>query len=94
VVRRYGWDDQGQVQLARGRGCPECYDSGYKGRFAIHELLRVDEDLERLVSNNPGREELSAYLRDHNVVTLFEDGLQHVLRGETTLEEVSRMINA
>ena len=94
VVRRYGWDDQGQVQLARGRGCPECYDSGYKGRFAIHELLRVDEALERLVSNNPGREELSAYLRDHNVVTLFEDGLQHVRQGETTLEEVSRVINA
>jgi type IV pilus assembly protein PilB len=94
MIRRYGWEDQGQVQLVRGRGCPECYDSGYKGRFAIHELLKVDETLERLVSNNPGREELATYLREHRVVTLFEDGLQHVLRGETTLEEVSRVINA
>ncbi len=94
VVKRYGWEDQGQVHLARGRGCHECYDSGYKGRFAIHELLKVDETLERLVSNNPGREELSVYLRDHDVTTLFEDGLNHVLQGETTLEEVSRVINA
>jgi type IV pilus assembly protein PilB len=93
VVKRYGWEDQGQVQLARGRGCQECYDSGYRGRFAIHELLKVDETLERLVSNNPGREELSAYLREHDVKTLYEDGLEHVLRGETTLEEVSRVIN-
>jgi len=94
IVKRYGWGDQGQVHLARGRGCPECYDSGYKGRFAIHELLKVDETLERLVSNNPGREELSIYLREHNVVTLFEDGLHHVLSGETTIEEISRVINA
>jgi len=93
VVKRYGWEDQGQVHLTRGRGCPECYDSGYKGRFAIHELLKVDETLERLVSNNPGREDLSAYLREHEVTTLFEDGLNHVLQGETTIEEVSRVIN-
>jgi type IV pilus assembly protein PilB len=93
VVKRYSWEGQGQVQLARGRGCQECYDSGYRGRFAIHELLKVDEALERLVSNNPRREELSAYLREHDVTTLYEDGLLHVLRGETTLEEVSRVIN-
>jgi type IV pilus assembly protein PilB len=93
VVKRYGWEGQGQVHLSRGRGCQECYDSGYKGRFAIHELLKVDETLERLVSNNPGREELSTYLREHNVTTLFEDGLKHALEGETTIEEVSRVIN-
>ena len=93
VVKRYGWEDQGHVHLARGRGCQECYDSGYKGRFAIHEMLKIDETLERLVSNNPGREELSTYLREHDVTTLFEDGLRHVLQGETTLEEVSRVIN-
>ena len=93
VVKRYGWEEQAQVHLARGRGCQECYDSGYKGRFAIHELLKVDETLERLVSNNPGREELSAYLKQHKVVTLTEDGLRHVIQGETTLEEISRVIN-
>jgi type IV pilus assembly protein PilB len=94
VVQRYGWEERGQIQLARGRGCPECYDSGYKGRFGIHEVLDADEKLQRLVTSNPGREELARYVSEHGLKTLFDDGLEHVSRGETTIEEISRVINA
>ena len=59
LVQRYGWEEKGQVQLARGRGCPECYDSGYKGRFGIHEVLEANEELQQLVTSNPGRDELA-----------------------------------
>ncbi len=94
LVQRYGWQEQGQVQLARGRGCVECYDSGYKGRMGIHELLEADEDLQKLVTSNPGRDELAAYVRKHDLKTLFDDGLEHVREGATTIEEISRVINA
>jgi type IV pilus assembly protein PilB len=93
LVQRYGWEGQGRVQLARGRGCPECYDSGYKGRFGIHEVLQADEELQRLVTSNPGRDELARYVSEHDLKTLFDDGLGHVREGETTLEEISRVIN-
>jgi type IV pilus assembly protein PilB len=93
LMRRYGWEGEGQVRLVRGRGCPECYDSGYKGRVGIHEVLQVDEELQRLVTSNPGRDELLQYLKDRNVTTLFDDGLDHVRHGHTTIEEISRVIN-
>lgn len=94
LIQRYGWEGQGQIQLARGRGCPDCYDSGYKGRFGIHEVLEADEKLQRLVTSNPGREELARYVSEHGLKTLFDDGLDHVRKGETTIEEISRVINA
>ncbi len=93
VTQRYGWENEGQVHLVRGRGCPECYDSGYRGRIGIHEVLQADEELQRLVTSNPGREELTQYLKDRDIGTLFHDGLDHVRRGETTIEEISRVIN-
>ncbi len=93
LVTRFGWEDQGQIRLARGRGCQECYDSGYKGRIGIHEILRADEDLQRLVTSNPGRDELARYLEERNIRTLFHDGLDHVRSCDTTIEEISRVIN-
>ena len=93
VVQRYGWDAECQIHLARGRGCPECYDSGYKGRMGIHEVLNVTEHLQRLITTNPGRDELTCYLKENNIQTLFDDGLNHARDGETTIEEISRVIN-
>ncbi len=93
LVTQFGWEDLGQVRLAHGRGCQECYDSGYKGRIGIHEILRADEDLQALVTSNPGRDELTRYLEKRNIRTLFHDGLDHVRGGDTTIEEISRVIN-
>jgi type IV pilus assembly protein PilB len=93
VVQRYGWDAERQIHLARGRGCPECYDSGYKGRMGIHEILDVTEHLQRLITTNPGRDELTRHIKENNIQTLFDDGLNHARDGETTIEEISRVIN-
>jgi len=93
VVRRYGWENEKLVRLARGRGCSECYDSGYKGRAGIHEVLQADEELQRLVTSNPSRDELATYLQGKNIRTLFHDGMDHVRQGDTTIEEISRVIN-
>lgn len=92
IVARYGWKDRGRIRLAKGRGCAACYDSGYKGRMGIHETLKTDSDLQRLIISNPGRDELSEYLGHREVVDLFHDGLERVVEGRTTIEEVSRAI--
>ncbi len=90
VMKQYGWKGK-NVKIARGRGCPECYDSGYKGRIGVHELLAPDEDLQRLIVSSPSRDELSDYMKRNNIKTLFDDGLLRVLDGKTTIEEVSRV---
>jgi type IV pilus assembly protein PilB len=91
VLERFGWAGE-SVTLARGRGCDECYDSGYKGRIAIHELLKVEGNLQRVVMSSPSRDQLTDFLKSSGTTTLFQDGLLRVREGLTTIEEVSRVI--
>ena len=94
LVSQFGWDPAQKHRLARGRGCSECYDSGYKGRIAIHETLSVTPDLQNLIISNPSRDQLSAYLQANDVELLFNDGLERVREQLTTPEEVARVINS
>lgn len=91
LVRQYGWDESRRIRLSKGRGCEACYDSGYKGRIAIHEVLLTTGALQRFMITNPGREELAAYIRDAGIRTMFDDGAGRVIEGVTTLEEVLRV---
>ncbi len=93
VCEQYGFDNSNPVQLAKGRGCTECYDSGYRGRAGIHEILEVTPALQQLIMTNPSRDQLNEYLKEYEVETLMHSGLERVLRQETTLEEVSRVVN-
>jgi type IV pilus assembly protein PilB len=93
ILEKYGWEGD-SVTLSRGRGCGECYDSGYKGRIAIHELLEADNSLQKLVMRNSSRDELRQYLADIEVETLFRDGMGRVREGKTTVEEISRVITS
>ena len=94
MVAAHGWDPLAPVQLTRGRGCPACYDSGHKGRFAIHELLQVDADLNRVITTGGSRDELYRQAKESGHRDLVEDGLDRVLEGRTTPEEVARVIYA
>jgi type IV pilus assembly protein PilB len=94
IIERFGWENRGKIRLARGRGCDQCYDSGYKGRIGIHETIEADSAMQSLIMSNPGRDELSEYLKKRGVVTMFQDGLERVIEGVTTIEEVSRAISS
>jgi type IV pilus assembly protein PilB len=91
IMQRFGWTEE-SVTLARGRGCSECYDSGYKGRIAIQELLKVEGGLQNLIMSNPSRDQLTGYMDTHSMKTLFSDGLDRVRAQQTTIEEVARVI--
>ena len=88
----HGIDAPKNRRLTRGRGCSSCYDSGYKGRIAIHELVRCDAELQRLIVSNPSRDSLDAHMRERGVKTLRDDGVERAMKGETTLEEVFRAV--
>ena len=89
LVAKYHWPEN--ARLARGRGCSNCYDSGYRGRMGLHEIIEASDGLQRLMAKNPSKDELLAFTRSAGYATLFDDGLQHVLKGQTTLEEVARV---
>ncbi|MDJ0747859.1 MAG: ATPase, T2SS/T4P/T4SS family [Woeseiaceae bacterium] len=91
LIEQYGWPGDGDIKLARGKGCDSCYDSGFKGRMGIHELLSTDGDLQKLIISSPSRDELTEYLEGRDFRSLFHDGLDRVLEKRTTIEEVSRV---
>jgi type IV pilus assembly protein PilB len=90
VLNELGIDQNKQVRLSRGKGCQSCYDSGYKGRTAIYELLEMDEGLQSLILSNPTTDALRRYAREKGYKTLKQDGYSKVLKGVTTMDEVAR----
>lgn len=77
--------------LYRGKGCPNCRESGYLGRTGIYELLLVDSDVRQMISDRVSAQDIKNYGVEKGMKTLFTDGLDKVLRGVTTLEEVLRV---
>ena len=81
------------LTLYRSVGCPTCKGQGYKGRTTIMELLRFDMGLDDLLSRNARSTELLAYARSTGFTTMAEDGLARVRAGQTSLEEVARVVD-
>lgn len=78
-------------RLRRGAGCGECGRSGYKGRLAIHEVLRVDDELRAMILHKRPDHEYRDHALKVGYVTMFIDGLRKVAEGETTITEVFRV---
>ena len=92
-IERFHWQQEGVVRLSKGRGCPLCYDSGYKGRIACHEILTVNPKLQRLIVKNPTQDDLNEFVKETAMKTLYDDGIERALQGITTLEEVTRVVS-
>jgi type IV pilus assembly protein PilB len=90
VLKKLGIDENKKMTLQKGKGCPDCYDSGYKGRIGLYELLEFDEDLQSLILTSPTSDQLKKSLLHKGHKDLQKVGYDKVLKGVTTLEEVTR----
>lgn len=75
----------------RGKGCSVCNDTGYQGRTAIFELIRVTPAMRELILSNPSVHQVEDLARREGAVTMFEDGVDKVLNGVTSFEELVRV---
>lgn len=78
--------------LYRAVGCPACSSTGYRGRRALVELLVVTEEIDRLIVEGSSVEAIHRLAVEQGMVTLREAGVRKALAGETTLEEVLRVV--
>ncbi len=78
--------------LYRAVGCPACGRTGYRGRFALHEVMLITEEIERLIIENRGTDELLKMATMQGMIGLREDGLRKVARGDTCFEEIFRVV--
>ena len=94
VLAELGLEDDKAVRLARGRGCTKCYDSGYRGRLGVYELLECDDELRSLILSRPTVDALRTLLNRKAPKTLRSEGYRKVREGLTTMEEVQSIIAA
>jgi type IV pilus assembly protein PilB len=89
VLRRLGLDldEIRGKKLYRGVGCEKCGGSGYNGRYAIHELITIDDDLSNAIVKEASALEIKELAMKRGMKTLRDDGMLKAFEGITTLEE-------
>lgn len=81
------------VQIFKPTGCKRCGQTGYRGRMAIIELLRIDSDMDALIARRAPLDELRKLALEKGFTTLADDGARRILEGYTSIEEVMRVID-
>lgn len=81
-----------EMYVPNKEGCPKC-SHGYKGRLAILEVLVLNDKIKDAITNNLPKNELRELVYTGEVVTLLQDGLNKVVEGETSFEEILKIID-
>lgn len=80
------------IQPYKGKGCPACHQSGYKGRVGLYEVLVPDEHMRHLIASGSAITEVTRYAYSQGFTTLRSDAFIKVCDGMTTLDEVLRVL--
>ncbi len=87
------YGSQGQLMHHHAAGCPQCENTGFKGRAGLHELLSVSREIRRLIQTGARAEEIQHQAQKEGMRTLRQDGIVKVLQGTSTLGEVRATSN-
>ncbi len=84
--------DRDDVVLHRAKGCSRCNNTGYKGRLGLYEVMIVSEAIRRLTVERKSADEIGRVAAAEGMKSLREDGIDKVLQGMTSVEEIARVI--
>ncbi|HEY7685306.1 MAG TPA: ATPase, T2SS/T4P/T4SS family [Gemmatimonadales bacterium] len=79
--------------LYRAAGCPDCAMTGYRGRFSILEVMTITPEVERRIASGETADRISDAARRGGMRSLWDSGLAHVLRGESSVDELLRVVD-
>ena len=91
-ARLQRWIPKG-TPLYRAAGCPDCAMTGYRGRFSILEILTMSPELERRIAAGEAADRIAEAARRGGMKSLWESGLAHVARGESTIDDLTRVVD-
>ena len=78
--------------VSQKQGCPACHHTGYKGRIAIHEMIVIDKNVKRMISDRKDVDEIFNYIKSHqSYSSLFDETVKLVEDGVTTMEELIKV---
>ncbi len=91
AIFRNAFGKEAPETLLHGKGCRQCNETGYRGRFAIHEMMAMNREMIRLILERVSADELFAKSVELGMVPLLLEGLNRIENGETTIAEVARV---
>jgi type II secretory ATPase GspE/PulE/Tfp pilus assembly ATPase PilB-like protein len=91
--RLLGIDSDDTRPVYQAVGCARCDNTGYKGRVAIMELFKLDAEIDELIARRATGREIRADATGKGFRTLADDAIARVLLGQTSLEEISRVVD-
>ena len=94
-LRQLGLSGRKDLKFYRGAGCPECFNTGYRGRIAIFEILIITPRVRTLIYEQRGRNAIEQELKrpESGFVSMLQNGVRLVLDGTTSSSEVLRVVN-
>ncbi|MCD6177878.1 type II/IV secretion system protein [bacterium] len=80
-----------KIRIFRGKGCRACVNTGYFGRTGIFEVLEMKENIQKLIMKKADADQIQKQAIENGMTTMLEDGIEKILLGITTIEEVIRV---
>ncbi len=90
----FGQQDTKGLKFYIGQGCSKCFDTGYRGRTGIHELMLISESIRTMIHERQNAQVIKQKAQEEGLVTLRMDGARKVMLGITTIGEVLRVTQA
>ena len=88
VKKDDNWED---IRFYKAKGCDQCGNEGFHGRVGIYEVLDIDPDIEKLITQSASTETIEKKAMENGMSTMIEDGLSKAVQGLTTIEEIMRV---
>jgi type IV pilus assembly protein PilB len=92
-ISKYGIDPNAPFKVFAPVGCNKCNMTGYKGRVGIFEAIKTDEEIEKIITQNPSEREIKKIARSQGILSMRQDGVVKILTGVTAIDEVQSVVD-
>ncbi|MCF7833780.1 MAG: GspE/PulE family protein [Candidatus Pacebacteria bacterium] len=92
-LSKYNIDPNAPFKIFTAVGCDKCNMTGYKGRMGIFEAIKTNEEIEKIIPENPSEREIKKTARNQGILTMRQDGIVKILNGVTSIDEVKSVVD-
>ena len=94
IANDLGLTNSESVKVYKGKGCEECFGTGYSSRVAIHEIIPLNEKIRQMISERANADEIRHKVKELGMQNLRQDGWRKVIKGVTTYDEIMQVTNS
>jgi type IV pilus assembly protein PilB len=92
-LSNYNINPDAPLKMYASVGCEKCNMTGYKGRIGIFEAIKTDEEIEKIIPENPSEREIKKIAAHQGILSMRQDGIVKILNGITSIEEVQSVVD-